>query len=68
MVAGRFPLNYTMGKGHGEIVDDENGPTRVETLVSEHGQLWHYRAWSEFMAAESWAELKANHSRPEGRV
>jgi hypothetical protein len=68
VVSKRYPLNYQMGKGHGEVVLDEDGPPRVETLVNEHGQLWHYRAWAEFMAAESWDELKANHSTPGGTV
>jgi phenylpropionate dioxygenase-like ring-hydroxylating dioxygenase large terminal subunit len=62
VVTRRHPLNYSMRKGRGAVIRDEDGPPRVETLVNEHGQLWHYRAWSEWMAAEDWAELKANHS------
>jgi hypothetical protein len=64
----RYPLNYSMGVGRGEIIDDEQGGPRIETHTNEHAQLWTYRAWSEFMAAESWADLKVNHSRPVGRV
>ncbi|MGE0060039.1 MAG: Rieske 2Fe-2S domain-containing protein [Dehalococcoidia bacterium] len=64
VVSGRFPLNYQMGKGHGELVDDETSPPRIDGHVNEHAQLWTYRAWSEWMAASSWADLKANHSRP----
>ena len=33
------------------------------THVNEHGQLWTYRAWAEWMDAESWAALRQNHSR-----
>ena len=65
----RHPLNYSMSLGRGEIIDDELSPPRIESpTVSEHPQLWHYRAWSEWMAAESWSELKANHAIPRGKV
>ena len=69
-VGGRYPLNYQMGLGRGEIVDDEAGPIRVETHMNEHAQLWTYRNWAEWLAAASWDELKANHPRPSevGRV
>ena len=36
----------------------------VEAYVNEHGQRWLYRAWTEWMAARDWAELKATHSPP----
>lgn len=68
-VSSRYPINYSMGLGRGEIIDDETGPPRIETSINEHAQLWHYRAWSEWMSAENWAELKANRSPvPEDRV
>jgi 3-phenylpropionate/trans-cinnamate dioxygenase alpha subunit len=63
VVSGRFPLNYQMGKGHGDMIIDEQGPPRIDGLRSEHAQLWTYRAWSEWMQAESWDDLRANHSR-----
>ncbi len=63
------PLNYAMNLGRGEIIDDELSPPRIESsTVSEHPQLWHYRAWSEWMAAESWSDLRAHHSEPKGTV
>jgi hypothetical protein len=64
-VSSRHPLNYAMGLGHGEVVSPEDGPTRVETLINEHAQLWTYRAWADFMAAKDWEELKAVHSKLE---
>jgi phenylpropionate dioxygenase-like ring-hydroxylating dioxygenase large terminal subunit len=68
-VARRYPLHYGMGVGHGEIIEDEGGPPYVYTRVNEHAQLWHYRSWADWMAADSWAELKANHTRvPSGYV
>ena len=53
-----------MGLGHGETADSGNGGRYVEGLVSEHGQRWLYRAWTEWMAACDWADLAANHSAP----
>src|SRR5690606_26594348 len=29
VVTGRYPLNYQMGKGHGEIIEDETTPPRI---------------------------------------
>ena len=47
------PLNYAMGLGRGEIIEEEGNPPRIETGINEHAQLWLYRAWSEWMAAEN---------------
>jgi hypothetical protein len=63
------PISYAMGLGHGEIIEIEGSPGHIETKVNEHAQLWHYRAWSEWMAAASWDELRATHSpAPRGYV
>jgi 3-phenylpropionate/trans-cinnamate dioxygenase alpha subunit len=63
VISQRFPVNYQMGLNHGDAIDDESGPPHIETGVNEHAQLWLYRGWAEWMAAESWADLKANHTR-----
>jgi hypothetical protein len=63
-----FPLNYSMSLGHGNVVQEEDAPAYVEGLVTEHPQLWHYRAWSEWMAASSWDDLRQHHSKPEGTL
>ncbi len=70
-VSDRYPLHFAMGLGRGEIIRDELSPPRIEPKQgpNEHPQLWHYRAWSEWMAAESWDDLRAIHSRvPEDKV
>ena len=62
-------LNYSMSIGHGEIIDDELGPPRIESPnVNEHAQLWYYRSWAEWMAADGWYDLRSNHSVPQDRV
>ncbi len=65
----RYPLHYAMGKGKDKVVDSPLGHKRVETVVNEHGQLWTYKAWAEWMDADSWDELKQNHTpAPTGRI
>ena len=63
VIARRYPLHFAMGLGHGEVLKDDSGAGHVWTKVNEHAQLWTYRAWAEWMAAESWKELKMRHSR-----
>ncbi|MFD1189153.1 MULTISPECIES: aromatic ring-hydroxylating oxygenase subunit alpha [Phenylobacterium] len=61
--------NLQMGLGHDEAKVGAGGEHYIEGLISEHGQRWLYRAWTEWMSARDWAELKANHSAPPtGRV
>ena len=64
LVAKKFPLNYAMGLGRGEVLDDEGSPPRIETSVNEHAQFWLYRGWADWMSAPSWADLRANHTPP----
>ena len=64
LASRRLGQHLSMGLGHGEVADAGNGARAVEGLVSEHGQRWLYRAWTEWMAARDWADLKANHSPP----
>ena len=69
VVSKRHPLNIAMGLGQGEIIEDEGNPPRIETQISEHAQLWLYRSWSEWMAAENWPNLKQSISpAPTGSV
>jgi hypothetical protein len=64
VVSQRYNLNYSMAIGHGEMIDDEMGPPRIESLTNEHCQLWHYRVWAEYMAAPDWRYLREHHSEP----
>jgi phenylpropionate dioxygenase-like ring-hydroxylating dioxygenase large terminal subunit len=66
-VSRRYDLNYSMGRGYGDVVSDDESPPRIDTLRNEHAQLWMYRAWAEFMDAESWPELREHHASPRGR-
>ena len=68
-VASRKLGNHIgMGLGHDVVEVGENGERFVEGWVSEHGQRWLYRAWTEWMAAADWDELKADHSTPPAGV
>jgi phenylpropionate dioxygenase-like ring-hydroxylating dioxygenase large terminal subunit len=58
-----------MGVGKDTVQEGGNGERYVETCINEHGQRWFYRGWTDWMAAEDWAELKANHTpAPQGLV
>ena len=61
-ISSKYPLNYGMGIGRGKVTTDEDGPPHIETSINEHGQLWTYRAWADWMAADSWDDLRANHA------
>ena len=47
-----------MGLGRGRIIK-EHGLARIEGLTSEHGQLWTYYAWAQWMKGLGWSELRA---------
>ena len=68
LVAGRYDLSYEMALGEGEIVHDDQGPPRINSVTNEHAQLWLYRCWAEYMDAESWPALRRDHSVPSGSV
>jgi 3-phenylpropionate/trans-cinnamate dioxygenase alpha subunit len=63
VISQRYPLNFSMGlnKTPVEVID---GVAHVDTNINEHAQLWTYRIWTEWMDADSWATLKANHTKP----
>jgi len=64
VVAKRYPLNFAMNLGRGQpTVPTDGNPPHIDTHVNEHPQLWTYRAWAEWMDAESWGSLK-QHSAP----
>lgn len=59
-----LPINLSMGIGLDSMAEDPSGQSRIETVVNEHGQRWNYQSWQEWMLADSWQELIANHSQP----
>ncbi len=62
LASRQYPIHFAMNIGRGETNTEIEGAAYIQTHVSEHAQLWTYCAWSEWMAAESWAELERNHS------
>jgi phenylpropionate dioxygenase-like ring-hydroxylating dioxygenase large terminal subunit len=58
LASGRIPQLLTMGLGQGKVVK-EHGLARIEGTTSEHGQLWTYHAWAQWMRGLSWNELRA---------
>jgi phenylpropionate dioxygenase-like ring-hydroxylating dioxygenase large terminal subunit len=68
VIVSSRPLNYQMGLGHGEIIDDEQSPPRIESLINEHRQLWFYRNWATALEAGTWEEWKSKLPKPTGTV
>ena len=60
VISSRYPLNYGMNIGRGEVIEEEDAPPYVESGVAEHAQLWYYRNWANWMAADSWDALHSN--------
>ena len=63
-----YPLNFAMNLGRGVIRHEPSGLAHIDTHIGEHAQLWTYRSWAEWMAAEDWDALRSNHSIPAGTV
>jgi phenylpropionate dioxygenase-like ring-hydroxylating dioxygenase large terminal subunit len=67
-IGRRYPMNFAMNLGRGHVKHDASGVAYVESDVNEHAQLWTYRAWAEWMTADSWSALKRHHSIPDDTV
>lgn len=52
-------LNYAMGLGKGVMVQEEDRPPLISSVVNEHAQRWFYGFWSDIMASETWEDLDA---------
>ena len=68
VVTSSQQLNYQMGLGRGEIIEDEKSPPRIETLINEHRQLWFYRNWAHAMSTQNWEDWKESRPIPTGTV
>ncbi len=66
LISRKYPLNYAMHVGKGEIINDEGAPPHIDGNNNEHAQLWFYESWTKWMAAHSWQELTATLPKPEG--
>jgi nitrite reductase/ring-hydroxylating ferredoxin subunit len=53
----RMKHQLTMGLGQGKIIK-EGGLARIEGLTSEHGQLWTYHSWAQWMKGLGWDDLR----------
>lgn len=54
----KIPQILKMNLGRGKIVK-EHDLARIESATSEHGQLWTYHAWAQYLKGASWDEIKA---------
>lgn len=58
VISRNRPVNYSMGLGHEQYVDDGLTPRRIDSMKDESNQRAFYRGWAQLMAANSWAELR----------
>jgi phenylpropionate dioxygenase-like ring-hydroxylating dioxygenase large terminal subunit len=54
----KMPQLLKMNLGRGKIIK-EDGLARIESSTNEHGQLWMYAAWAEYMRGATWEEIRA---------
>jgi hypothetical protein len=48
--------------GRGDIQRTSNDVRYIDSAYSEHGQLWTWRAWADWMNATDWEALKRDHT------
>ncbi len=60
VLARRLPFNYQMNLGHGQPQDIDGRSVYIDDHTNEHAHMWLYRSWADWMAADSWADLRAN--------
>ncbi len=56
--SSKVPQLIKMNLGQGKIIK-EDGYARIEGVTNEHGQIWTYAAWAEYVRGASWEEIKA---------
>lgn len=62
-IGRRYPFNYHLNLGRGEV-KSAGGISYVDAALNEHSQLWTWTCWADWMDAESWDSLRANHTKP----
>ncbi len=64
VVASRYPFNYGMNLGHGDVKHTGGGAAYIDSAYNEHAQLWIWRAWADWMNAADWEALKRDRCPP----
>jgi len=60
----QVPQLVNMGLRRGKVIK-EDGLARIEGLTNEHGQLWTYQAYAQWMKGLDWDELRAATEPPD---
>jgi 3-phenylpropionate/trans-cinnamate dioxygenase alpha subunit len=58
MISRNYPLNYTMGLGHEEWVEDGVVGRQIDAIKDESNQRAFYRGWAQFASGADWGELR----------
>ncbi|WP_319458116.1 MULTISPECIES: aromatic ring-hydroxylating oxygenase subunit alpha [unclassified Mycobacterium] len=58
--SGKIPQLLKMNLGCGKVVrdDDSLDPPYIQASINEHGQLWNYHAWQQWMSGADWSEMR----------
>lgn len=62
--SARIPHLLTMSLGRGKLIK-EHGLARIEGTSNEHGQLWMYRSWAQWMKGLDWDVLREATTPPD---
>jgi 3-phenylpropionate/trans-cinnamate dioxygenase alpha subunit len=64
-IAARHPLNFQMGAGKSQVQTNNRGTSFANTPApTENAQRWTWKSWAEWMDADSWDDLRKNHTDP----
>jgi len=61
----RIPQVLKMNLGRGEFGRDEAGFSYYKGHVTEHAQLWTYKAWADWMSGADWESLRRSTEPPD---
>ncbi|NMH97361.1 aromatic ring-hydroxylating oxygenase subunit alpha [Pseudonocardia acidicola] len=62
-----IPQLLQMNLGRGKVIhgDDDRDPPYIECSINEHGQLWTFASWAEWLSGGDWDELRERTTPPD---
>lgn len=65
--SARIPQLLRMNLKRGKVVHDGDGldPPYIECSINEHGQLWTFHAWAQWLSGCGWHDLRERTAPPE---
>jgi 3-phenylpropionate/trans-cinnamate dioxygenase alpha subunit len=64
--SSRIPQLLRMNLGRGKVVhDNELDPPYIECSINEHGQLWTFQSWVQWLTETDWGRLRERTTPPD---